>query len=164
MGQATPAPPYITVNGEELVSVPRLHYHRYPITGLELSKHIGKALTTFSKLIKRVWDNKHLTIPTNINVYKACVISTVLYGSESWSTYSTQEWNLQLFHLMCLHRTLELHGRTKCETAMFSQELVFHPCFTLLHQHCLCWLGHIPRMEDGHIPKDLLYLQVHHWG
>ena len=49
---------------------------------IELRKHIGKASTTLSKLTKRVWENKHLTIPTKINVYKACVISTLLYGSE----------------------------------------------------------------------------------
>ena len=29
--------------------------------------------------------------------------------------------------------------------------------FTLLHQCHLCWLGHIDRMENGLIPKDLLY-------
>ena len=29
--------------------------------------------------------------------------------------------------------------------------------FTLLHQCYLCWLGHAHRMEDGCIPKDLLY-------
>ena len=29
--------------------------------------------------------------------------------------------------------------------------------FTLLHQCCLNCLGYVYRMEDGHIPKDLLY-------
>ena len=29
--------------------------------------------------------------------------------------------------------------------------------FTLLHQYHLYWLGHIHRIEDGHIPKDQLY-------
>ena len=29
--------------------------------------------------------------------------------------------------------------------------------FTILCQHDLHWLGHIHGMEEGHIPKDLLY-------
>ena len=29
--------------------------------------------------------------------------------------------------------------------------------YTLLKQHCLCWLGQVVRMADGRIPKDLLY-------
>ena len=29
--------------------------------------------------------------------------------------------------------------------------------FKLLHQCCLCWLGHVHMMVDGCIPKDLLY-------
>ena len=28
---------------------------------------------------------------------------------------------------------------------------------TSLKQRCMQWLGHVTRMEDGHIPKDLLY-------
>ena len=29
--------------------------------------------------------------------------------------------------------------------------------YTLLKQHCLRWLGHVVRMADGQIPKDVLY-------
>ena len=32
--------------------------------------------------------------------------------------------------------------------------------FTFLHQHHLCWLGHIQRMEDGYIPKCGDYPQL----
>ena len=91
MGQATLAPPCLTVNGEELEVVHQFQYLGSTTTvtlslDVDLSKCIGKALTTLSKLNKRVWENKHLTIPIKIDIYKACVISTLLYGSDSWST------------------------------------------------------------------------------
>ena len=87
MGQATPSPPCITVNGEELGVVHQFQYLGSTTTDtlfldVELSKRIGKASTTLSKLTKRVWENKHLTILTKITVYKACVIGTLLYGSD----------------------------------------------------------------------------------
>ena len=57
----------------------------------ELGKRIGKAATTMTKLSSRVWENKKLTTQTKIAVYRACVLSTLLYGSESWTTYAGQE-------------------------------------------------------------------------
>ena len=111
MGQATPAPLCIRVIGEELEVVHRFHYLGSTTTDtlsldVELRKCIGKTLTTLSKCIKKVWENKHLTIPTKIKVYKACVISTLLYGSKSWTTHSTQEQKIQVFHLRCFCRIL----------------------------------------------------------
>ena len=47
----------------------------------ELNKRIGKAAMTLSRLTKRVWSNNKLSDHTKVNVYKACVISTLLYGS-----------------------------------------------------------------------------------
>ena len=118
MGQATPSPPCITVNGEELGVVHQCQYLGSTTTDtlsldVELSKRIDKTSTTLSKLTKRVWENKHLTILTKITVYKAYVISTLLYGSESWTTYSTQERKLQVFHLRCFRRILGITWQDK---------------------------------------------------
>ena len=64
MGQATPAPPCITVSNEELEIAHQFQYLGSTTTDtlsldVELSKWIGKASTTPSKLTKRVWENKH---------------------------------------------------------------------------------------------------------
>ena len=62
MGQATPTPPCITVSGKELEVTYQFQYLGSTITDtlsldVELSKHIGKASTTLSKLAKRVWES-----------------------------------------------------------------------------------------------------------
>ena len=162
MVQATPAPPCITVSGEELEIVHQFQYLGSTTTDtlsldIELSKYIDKSLTTVSKLTRRVWENKHLTIPTKINVYKACIISTLLYDSESWTSYSTQEQKLQVFHLRCLHRILGITLHDKVQNNDIPLRAGVPSMFTLLCQCCLHWLGHMHRIEDGHIPKDLLY-------
>ena len=60
--------------------------------------------------------------------------------------------------------SLELHDRTRCKTMVFLSRAGIPSMFTLLHQHHVHWLGHIHRMEDGHIPKDLLYGELATWA
>ena len=72
----------------------------------ELSKRIGKAAMTLSRLTKRVWSNNKLSDHTKVNVYKACVISTLHYVSEFWTMRAHQEKRLNVFHMRCLRRIL----------------------------------------------------------
>ena len=72
----------------------------------ELNMRIGKASAAMTRLTKRVWENTMLTIKTKTQVYQACVLSTLLYGSESWTLYTRQERRLNAFHLRCLRRIL----------------------------------------------------------
>ena len=53
---------------------------------VELGKRIGKAATNMAKLSARVWENKKLTTQTKVAVYRACIVSTLLYVSESWTS------------------------------------------------------------------------------
>ena len=66
-----------------------------------------------SRLTKRVWSNNKLSDHTKVNVYKACVISTLLYGSESWTMRAHQEIRLNVFHMRCLRRILGITGQDR---------------------------------------------------
>ena len=79
----------------------------------ELNKRIGKAAMTLSMLTNRVWSNNKLSDHTKVNVYKACVISTLLYGSESWTMRARQEKRLNVFHMCCLRRILGITWQDK---------------------------------------------------
>ena len=91
VGQDTVLAPVITIDNYELEAVHQFTYLGSIITdnlslNAEIDKRIGKAATTFARLTTRVWTNPKLTVKTKMAVYSACVISTLLYKSETWTT------------------------------------------------------------------------------
>ena len=81
----------------------------------------------------------------------------LLYGSKTWTTYSKQECKLSSFHLHCLHCSVGIHWSDKITNAQVLERAGLPTIFTLLRQRRLRWLDHVRRMEDGRIPKDILY-------
>ena len=92
-----------------------------------------------------------------VAVYNACIVSTLLYGSETWTTYARQERRLNSFHMRCLRRILGISWEDKVPNTEVLSRANLPTMFTLLRQRRLRWLGHVHRMDDGRIPKDLLY-------
>ncbi|KAI8512327.1 hypothetical protein Bbelb_089660 [Branchiostoma belcheri] len=123
----------------------------------ELNKRIGKAATVMARLGKRVWDNAMLTTNTKLVVYKACILSTLLYGSEAWTLYSHQERRLNAFHMRCLRRILGISWQDRVPNKDVLAQAGMTSMYALLSQRRLRWLGHVSRMDDGRIPKDVLY-------
>jgi hypothetical protein len=82
--------PALFIDNEELKVVDQFTYLGSSVNNKlsldqEINIRIGKAATTMNRLTRRVWDNKKLTI-NKINyliVYRECVHSTILYGSET---------------------------------------------------------------------------------
>lgn len=50
-------------------------------------------------LAKGVWDNPKLTTNIMMQVYQACMVSILFYGTKSWTLYSFREHRLNTFHL-----------------------------------------------------------------
>ena len=92
LGQDTESPPVITIDDYELDAVCQFTYLGSTITDnlsldAEINKRIGKAASTLARLTARVCTSPKLSVKTKMAVYNACVISTLLYDSERWTTY-----------------------------------------------------------------------------
>ena len=103
----------------------------------ELNKRIGKAAMKLSRLTKRVWSNNTLSDYTKVNVYKACVISTWLYGSESWTMHTDQEKRLNVFHMRCFRRILAITWQDKVTNKVVLEKTEIPSLCTLLKQYAM---------------------------
>ena len=165
MAQDASVTPCISINDHLLEVVEVFTYLGSKISNnlsldADLNTRIGKASTAMARLSKRVWENTMLTINTKMRVYQACVLSTLLYGSETWSLYAHQEQRLNAFHMRCLRRILGITWQDHVTNKAVLEKAGILSMFALLSQRRLRWLGHVSRMDDGRIPKDLLYGQL----
>ena len=102
LGQETEAPPAITIDNYELDAVCRFTFLGTTITDnlsldAEIDNMIGKADSTLARLTARAWTSPTLSVKTNMAIYNACVISTLLFCSETCTTYAGQEIMLNPF-------------------------------------------------------------------
>ena len=70
--------------------------------GKEVSTRIAEASRAFSSLQRAVFQNSHLSIETNMKVYKATVLAVLLYGSETWAVKARDLKHLSGFHNHCV--------------------------------------------------------------
>ena len=123
----------------------------------ELNTRLNKAATSFGRFSKRVWSNKSLTLHTKLKVYHVCVLSIILYGAETWTTYRKQELKLNSFHLRCLHTILGVKWQDKITNLEILQRCNTAPLSSILRQRWLLWLGHIHRVPIDSLPKQIMY-------
>ena len=107
-------PPHITIGETEQKAVHQFTYLGCTITSdakidREINNRLAEANIAFGRIYKRVWNNSHLKEGIKVCVYRAVVISTLLYGSESWVTYRHHLRLLERFHKRCLRSILNIH-------------------------------------------------------
>ena len=113
MTQNVDQPTTILLNNQVLDEVSEFTYLGSTTTSnlcldKELNTRIGKAATTFSRLTSRAWNNRKLTLKTKILIHQACILSILLYGAETWTTYAHHLRKLDTFHMRCLRRILKI--------------------------------------------------------
>ena len=118
LGQDTEAPPVITIDDYELDAVCQFTYLGSTSSDnlsmdAEIDKRIGKAASILARLTARLQTSPELSVKTTMAVDNVCVTSTLLYGSETWTTYA----RLNPFHLRSIRRIPGISWQDKVTNA-----------------------------------------------
>ena len=85
------------------------------------------------------------------------VLSTLLYGSETWVTYSYHLRLLERFHQWCLRSILNIHRSDYVTNVEVLQQAGITSIKAMLLKTQLHWAEHVSRMEVHRLPKIVLY-------
>ena len=154
--------PCISVKGQRLQAVDNFTYlgstlSRTTNIDAEVNNRISKASSAFGRLRKTVWERRGIKLSTKIKVYRAAVLTALLYSCETWTIYRRHERQLQQFHLRCLRNLLHIRWQDKIPDTEVLQQAGLPSVITIIRKSQLRWAGHVTRMPDTRIPKQLFY-------
>ena len=157
--------PQILIDGKRMKAVDEFKYlgsivSRDGSLDPELSTRIGKAHSAFNKLNKRLWRKSGIKLATKIMVYRAVVLSTLLYGSEAWTLNAKQTKRMERFHQKCLRNICGIKWYHKIPDHEILERCNMYSLQSYLDKNKLRWTGHVVRMSDTRVPKMLLYGRV----
>ena len=131
----------------------------------EVSSHIGKASKAFGSLRQPIFRNQQMSVDTKRSVYKAVVMPILLYGSETWVVKSNSLNHLESFHNQCVRSILGVTKYHQWKNRITTRQLasdfgMSESMSAILSRHRLRWLGHVARMHDSCLPKQILFSEL----
>ena len=155
-------PPAIEIEGTQLNAVKNFKYlgsisSNDASIDAEITARIAKATSAFGRLVKRLWTNRGIRLDTKIAVYKAAVVTSLLYGCETWTLNKKQITRLEKFHQTTLRKIARIRWFHKVTNYEVLSRCNIHSLQSMIDSARLRWTGHVVRMKDDRIPKALLY-------
>ena len=94
-----------------------------------------------------------ISLETKLKVYRAVVLTTLLYGSVTWTAYRRHEKQLNHFHFRCLCNLFHIRWPDKVLNMEVLKQATFPSITTTMRKAQLRWADHVSRMPDDRIPK-----------
>ena len=85
------------------------------------------------------------------------MLTTLLYACETWTVYSRHARQLNHFHTSCLRKLFHISWQDKVPDTEVLKRANLPSVHTLLQKTQARWAGHVVRMSDDRLPKQLLY-------
>lgn len=102
-------------------------------------------------------NHRNIKLATKIKVYKAVVLTSLLYGCETWTLYRKQLKKLEQFHQRFLRSIMGI----KWQDRVTDLEVLDRACLVsieaMIMKAQLHWTGHVIRMDSSRIPQQIIY-------
>ena len=154
--------PAIFIDSVELKVVDSFKYQGSMISNdgsldKEIASRISKASQAPGRLRNRLLNHHNVTLDTTLKVYRAVVISSLLYGCETLTIYRRHLKQLERFHQRALRSILGIRWQDRVTNTEVFERTNCISIEAMLLKSCLRWAGHVIRMEDHRIPKRFLF-------
>ena len=154
--------PHISIDGTNLKAVVLFTYVGSVISNeatvsKDLDNRMSKASSSSGRLSKRVWQSHSLRLSTTIQVYRAVVVPTLLYGAETRVLYRKEIRLLERFHQRCLRATLGIKWQDHLSSEAVLKRASLPSLESILLRVQLRWAGRVTRMEDIRMMKAVFF-------
>ena len=164
-GLTPPPEPSIVIEGTKLNNVECFTYLGSTLTSTgsmdrEVSNRLAKACASFGRLWTRVWRERGIKLPTKLAVYRAVVMTSLLYGCETWALFRKQLKTLDQFHLRCLRKIMGISWEDRVPNTEVLHRANMPGVEALIIKAQLRWVGHVVRMDDTRLPKMIFFSEL----
>ena len=122
-----------------------------------MNARLAKARVAFGRLYKKVWNRRGITTETKSKDYRAVILTTLLYGCETWTVYQGHARKLHNFHTADLRKLLSIKWQEKIPDTKVLTRAGLPSVYTMLMKSQLRGAGPIVRMPDHRLPNKLLF-------
>ncbi len=126
----------------------------------EVNHRLSCASGAYARPRRRVLDGRVLSAQIKLLVYRAVILPTLLYGAESWTTYSRHLRAMEQYHQRSLRKILRISWKDRRTNISILEEANMTSITTTVMQYQLRWTGHVIRMPNTRLPKQILYSQL----
>ena len=122
----------------------------------EVDTRICKASATFQSLSRILWFQRRIKTATKLRILNSVILPTLLYGLECTVLLEPQIHRLESFLIRCLRIILGISTRDMKRNTTIRKLAKQQRLSSILSQRRLRFLGHLSRMGDQRLPKQLL--------
>ncbi|KAK3788202.1 hypothetical protein RRG08_016604 [Elysia crispata] len=104
-------------------------------------------------MLNLVWKSQQYKLNTKLKLYRSCVLSTLLYGSECWRMIESDLCKLSSFHTKSLRKIARIFWPRYISNEDLLEQCQQETMETIIIRRRWRWIGHVLRKEQDAIPR-----------